>query len=129
MCTVHGGCRLLGNDYMFQGGCGELSRFVNIRYLGKSSKLFNIQVGQCSHFPAHSLRHEGGQHQAAAGSLHQERPLLDQVEVSANSNTCQYVFRNKTKFLHQSCRDSSRENLDLTGVLRYGLGINFDQRR
>ena len=27
MCTVHGGCRVLGNDYMFQGGCGELSRF------------------------------------------------------------------------------------------------------
>ena len=30
MCTVHGGCRVLGNDYIFQGGCGELSRFVVI---------------------------------------------------------------------------------------------------
>ena len=26
VCTRFGSCRLMGNDYIFQGGCGELSR-------------------------------------------------------------------------------------------------------
>ena len=26
VCTRSGSCRLMGNDYIFQGGCGELSR-------------------------------------------------------------------------------------------------------
>ena len=26
VCTRTGSCRLMGNDYIFQGGCGELSR-------------------------------------------------------------------------------------------------------
>ena len=26
VCTWSGSCRLMGKDYIFQGGCGELSR-------------------------------------------------------------------------------------------------------
>ena len=34
VCTRSGSCRLMGNDYIFQGGCGELSRSNSHRYYG-----------------------------------------------------------------------------------------------
>ena len=30
VCTRSGSCRLMGNDYIFQGGCGELSRSAEV---------------------------------------------------------------------------------------------------
>ena len=30
LCTPQGSCRVLGNDYVFQGGCGEVSRWVTL---------------------------------------------------------------------------------------------------
>ena len=34
VCTRSGSCRFMGNDYIFQGGCGELSRSNSHRYYG-----------------------------------------------------------------------------------------------
>ena len=88
-------------------------------------------MGQCAHNTTLSLLHEDGQHQAAPGSLHQKWTLLDKVDTTKTQRLYKdLIFRNKTKFLHKSCRDNSREDLDMTGVLRSGgLDNKFDMRR